>query len=170
MSIATQLRASRTMSPTKPKARLAARRSVGGFGGSRRFFGPSRGQLSLEDVAFMCQSQRSCGQRGRWFWLGRERVIPPRKGPPILLGKQRAPLGGYPRGAPLDHFCILFLREKDGGQCPQPDGAVVPLATKTRVTRQCRKQNLRRVLLPARAASCSPLGARRPVLAGTGGR
>ena len=23
----------------------------------------------------------------------------------------------------MDHFCILFLREKDGGQCPQPDCA-----------------------------------------------
>ena len=136
VSIATQLRASRTVSQIKLRARHALRRSMGGFGGSRRFFGTSRGQLPLEDIAFICQSQRSCGQRGRWFWLGRERVIPPRKGPPILLGKQRAPLGGYPRGAPLDRFCILFLREKDGGQCPQPDGAVVPLATKTRATRQ----------------------------------
>ena len=127
------------VSQTKLRARFVLRRSVGGFGGSRRFFGTSRGQLPLEDIAFMCQSQRSCGQRGRCCEQDQGRVIPPRKGPPILLGKQRAPLGGYPRGAPLDHFCILFLREKDGGQCPQPDCAVVSLATKTRGSRQCCK-------------------------------
>ena len=172
------------MPRTRPKARLVLRRSVGGFGGSRRFFGTSRGQLPLEDIAFMCQSQRSCGQRGRWFWLGRERIVPPREGPPILLGKQRAPLGGYPRGAPLGSLLHPFLERKGwravpaakprcgfnrnkvagiaysvsnktkgassrpgrgppagggyraGGQCPLPDRAVVPLATKTRATRQ----------------------------------
>ena len=113
----TYLRASRTVSQIKLRARFVLRRSVGGFGGSRRFFGPSRGQLSLEDVAFMCQSQRSCGQRGRWFWLGRERVIPPRKGPPILPGKQRASSGGYPRGTPLGSLLHPFLERKG---CARP--------------------------------------------------
>ena len=93
------------------------------------------GQCPLPDRAVVLFKTKMRVSR-RWFQLNYGRVIPPRKGPPILLGKQRAPLGGYPRGAPLDHFCILFLREKDGGQCPQPDGAVVPLATKTRATRQ----------------------------------
>ena len=35
-----------------------------------------------------------------------------------------------PAAAPLDHFCILFLREKDGGQCPQPGRAVASFETK----------------------------------------
>ena len=43
VSIETKLRASRTASQTRLSARLALRRSVGGFGGSRRFFGTSRG-------------------------------------------------------------------------------------------------------------------------------
>ena len=112
VSIATQLRASRTVSQIKLRARHALRRSMGGFGGSRRFFGTSRGQLPLEDIAFICQSQRSCGQRGRWFWLGRERVIPPRKGPPILLGKQRAPIRGISKGYPLGSLLHPFLERK----------------------------------------------------------
>ena len=43
VSIETKLRASRTASQTRLSARLALRRSVGGFGGSRRFLGTSRG-------------------------------------------------------------------------------------------------------------------------------
>ena len=43
------------MSLTKPSARSARRRCVGGFGESRRFFEPSRDQLPLEDIAFVCQ-------------------------------------------------------------------------------------------------------------------
>ena len=46
----------------------------------------------------------------------------------------------------MDHFCILFLREKDGGEPPQPSRAVVSIATKSRVSRQCYKQNSRRDL------------------------
>ena len=42
-SFETKSWASRTMSQIKLRARFVFRRSVGGFGGSRRFFGPSRG-------------------------------------------------------------------------------------------------------------------------------
>ena len=56
-----------------------------------------------------------------------------------------------PAAAPLDHFCILFLREKDGGQCPQPSRVAAQWVTWSRVSRRCRKQNPERVLLPARA-------------------
>ena len=59
-----------------------------------------------------------------------------------------------PAAAPLDHFCILFLREKDvparherrshppaggrhraGGQCPLPSCVVVSIATRLRASR-----------------------------------
>ena len=58
-----------------------------------------------------------------------------------------------PAAAPLDHFCILFLREKDvparherrashlplggitGGQCPLPNRAVASFETKSWATR-----------------------------------
>ena len=95
------------------------------------------------EVALMCQSKQSCGHRVQRLKRDLVRVLlsagawavsaeaddfsehpggiqwcwPPglgEKSPPILAGKQRASSGGYPRGvALLDHFCILFLREKD---------------------------------------------------------
>ena len=50
VSIATQLRASRTVVLARPWARHPA---------------PAGAQLPLGDVAFMCQSQHGCGHRGR---------------------------------------------------------------------------------------------------------
>ena len=48
-----------------------------------------------------------------------------------------------PAAAPLDHFCILFLREKDGGEPPQPSRAVAQWVTWSRETRRCCRQNSR---------------------------
>ena len=131
-------------------------------------------------VALICQSQHNCVQRGNvtaknkgtwavsaeaddFFELsgGLPQASPPRiekKSPPIPFEKQRAPSGGYPRGAPLGSLLHPFLERKGcarpgmrgrhppagggyraGGQCPQPSRAVVPLATKMREMRQCYK-------------------------------
>ena len=66
------------------------RRSVGGFGGSRRFFGTSRGNPVV-------------------LAPGIGRKIAAHTG-----GKAASPNQGDIQGAlPLDHFCILFLIEKD---------------------------------------------------------
>ena len=43
----------------------------------------------------------------------------------------------------MDHFCILFLREKDGGQCPLPNRVAAQWVTWSRETRRCCRQNSR---------------------------
>ena len=93
------------------------------------------------EVALMCQSKQSCGHRVQRLKRDLVRVLlsagawavsaeaddfsehpggiqwcwPPglgEKSPPILPGKQRAPSGGYPRGAPLGSLLHPFLERK----------------------------------------------------------
>ena len=63
-----------------------------------------------------------------------------------------------PAAAPLDHFCILFLREKDGGQCPLPNRAVASFETKSWATR-----TVSRLKLWARLADRRSAGYRRGI-------
>ena len=88
VSIATQLRASRTVSQIKLRARFVLRRSVGGFGGSRRFFGPSRGNPV---------------------------VLAPGIGRKIAAhtaGKAASPIRGISKGCPLGSLLHPFLERK----------------------------------------------------------
>ena len=54
---------------------------------------------------------------------------------------------------PLDHFCILFLREKDGGQCPLPNRAVASFETKSWATRTVSRIKLWARLADRRSAA-----------------
>ena len=77
------------MALTKPSARSARRRCVGGFGESRRFFGTSRGNPVV-------------------LAPGIGRKIAAHTG-----GKAASPIRGDIQGeVPLDQFGILVLREK----------------------------------------------------------
>ena len=65
------------------------------------------------------------------------RVIPPREGPGYRRGKSRC---GVNRN---------IVACNAGGESPLPSRAVVLWVTKSRATRQCREENLGRVLLTA---------------------
>ena len=145
VSIATRLRASRTVSQTRPRARhpapIGAHLPVGDItlAGSGRcqialicqskqkrvqrgnvtaknkgtwavsaeaddFFELSGGRLPPEDIALRCQSRPIC--------VRRDSVTNKTKG--AACSPLGAPHQGDIQGAlPLDHFRILFLREKD---------------------------------------------------------
>ena len=138
---------------------LPSARSVGGFGGSRRFFGPSRGNPVV-------------------LAPGIGRKIAAHTG-----GKAASPIrGDIQGGSPLGSLLHPFLERKGcarpgmrgchllGGRQvaaaksrPSRGGyrAVAQWVTWSRVTRQCRKQNRRRDLPSAGVVLVPPLVGRR---------
>ena len=64
------------------------------------------GYRAVVSTATQLRATRRCRKQDR------ERVVSPRKGPPILLGKQRAPIRGISKGAPLGSLLHPFLERK----------------------------------------------------------
>ena len=147
---------------------------------------PRARQLPLGDIAFMCQSQLSCGHREQCYKI-KPRARLPAPGGAVggfgesrrffriergtssgfapanrgkiaahTIGKAASPNQGDIQGVPpLDHFCILFLREKDGGQCPLPNRAVASFETKSWATRTVSRIKLWARLADRRSAAKS---------------
>ena len=111
------------------------------------FFELSGGRLPPEDIALRYQSRPIC--------VRRDSVTNKTKG--AACSPLGAPHQGDIQGAlSLDHFCILFSQEKDGGQCPLPSRVVVSIATRLRASRTVSQTR-------PRARHPAPVGAHLPV-------